>query len=345
MKLSDGIRAEWSAKDGGSDTSRLRPLVEQAERLEAEIDTLRAYAPAAPEPDWQDDPSADDRWNAGLDYGMVQLCAVLGVNPHMVTWDAATETLDGDVCAAIGNVFREKYGDDFDPTAPTVCPNIMSADSAQAAFSEINLIALGGWSNRYDQDFGTKDDEYKFDCIREQANQGLAALAAAPHSAATSEPPPPENGMNDGPRLALWCAQNPDAAAAEIERLRAAPTTSPEPDAVREALAPSIRNHFDSALHWRVGENGKGLDNGLTFIETRDLLTVRLLRGIEQYVATLSRPAHGGWPTREQIADVVDQTVEITASVGSFEINGGTVADAVLALFVPRNDRDTGGPR
>lgn len=78
-------------------------------------------AQAKPDCDnWQDDPSADERWNAGLDFGMVQLCAVLGVDPHMVTWDAATETLDGDVCAAIGNIFRTKYGDDFDPTASSV---------------------------------------------------------------------------------------------------------------------------------------------------------------------------------------------------------------------------------
>lgn len=88
-------------------------------------DAYRSRIPAPAQPrqepdDWQDDPSADERWNAGLDFGMVQLCAVLGVDPHMVNWDAATETLDGDVCAAIGNIFRTKYGEDFDPTASTL---------------------------------------------------------------------------------------------------------------------------------------------------------------------------------------------------------------------------------
>lgn len=88
---------------------------------QAEIQRLRDAAQSKPEPDdWQDDPSADERWNAGLDFGMVQLCAVLGVDPHMVNWDAATETLDGDVCAAIGNIFRTKYGEDFDPTASSL---------------------------------------------------------------------------------------------------------------------------------------------------------------------------------------------------------------------------------
>lgn len=64
---------------------------------------------------WQDDPSNDERWNAGLDYGMVCFCKVLGVDPKKVNWDAATEELEGDVCAVIGNILREKYGEDFDP--------------------------------------------------------------------------------------------------------------------------------------------------------------------------------------------------------------------------------------
>lgn len=83
---------------------------------------------------WKDDPSADERWNAGLDFGMVQLCTVFGVDPHTVNWDAATETLDGDVCAAIGNILRTKYGDDFDPTAPvsTAAGEAVALDSASA---------------------------------------------------------------------------------------------------------------------------------------------------------------------------------------------------------------------
>lgn len=63
---------------------------------------------AQQQPDsWRDDPSADERWNAGCDFAMEQLCAFLGVDPHMVSWDAATETVDGDVCAVIGNILRD----------------------------------------------------------------------------------------------------------------------------------------------------------------------------------------------------------------------------------------------
>lgn len=68
--------------------------------------------------DWREDPSADERWNAGLDYAMTRFCHVLGIDPKDVTWDAATEELDGDVCAVIGNILRLKFGDDFDPTEP-----------------------------------------------------------------------------------------------------------------------------------------------------------------------------------------------------------------------------------
>lgn len=74
--------------------------------------------PAGVEEDWRDDPSADERWQAGLAYGMERFCSMLGVDPKDVRWDAATEELDGDVCAVIGNILRVKFGDDFDPMKP-----------------------------------------------------------------------------------------------------------------------------------------------------------------------------------------------------------------------------------
>lgn len=86
-----------------------------------------AAAPATPEPaaggerdNWRDDPSADDRWNAGLDYGQTQLCAVLGVDPQSVSWDAATETLDGDVQSVICNILTVWGGDDWRDLSPPI---------------------------------------------------------------------------------------------------------------------------------------------------------------------------------------------------------------------------------
>lgn len=57
------------------------------------------------------DPTASAEWNAGCYFGMEQLSKVLGVLPESVTWDAATETVDGDVQAVIGNIMRAKYGE------------------------------------------------------------------------------------------------------------------------------------------------------------------------------------------------------------------------------------------
>lgn len=62
---------------------------------------------------WKDDPTSNDAWNAGCDFAMTQLCAYLGVDPASVNWDAATETLDGDVQSVIGNIMRAKYGEEW----------------------------------------------------------------------------------------------------------------------------------------------------------------------------------------------------------------------------------------
>lgn len=60
---------------------------------------------------------SDEPNHEGIDFALEHLCAFLGVDPHMVSWDAATETVDGDVSAVIGNIMRAKYGEDFDPKA------------------------------------------------------------------------------------------------------------------------------------------------------------------------------------------------------------------------------------
>jgi len=95
------------------------------EELEAKIEALSATpapsqdAAVASSSNWRDDPSADERWNAGLDYAMTHLCKLLGVETGAVTWDAATETLDGDVMAVLGNIMRAKYGEDWGPQDST----------------------------------------------------------------------------------------------------------------------------------------------------------------------------------------------------------------------------------
>lgn len=68
--------------------------------------------------DWLDDPASDERWNAGCTYALEQLCRMLGVDSKDINWDAATETLDGDVQAVMGNILRAKYGEDWGPMTP-----------------------------------------------------------------------------------------------------------------------------------------------------------------------------------------------------------------------------------
>jgi hypothetical protein len=88
----------------------------EATTLREARDALAA-PPASPlrgrDEDWRDDPSSDERWNAGVDCAMKLFCDYLGVDPDAVTWDAATETVDGDISAVIGNILRAKFGEDY----------------------------------------------------------------------------------------------------------------------------------------------------------------------------------------------------------------------------------------
>jgi len=72
---------------------------------------------AGDEPDWRDDPTQDERWNAGCDFAMEQLCKALDVDQASVSWDAATETVDGDVQSVIWNILRARMGENWDPDA------------------------------------------------------------------------------------------------------------------------------------------------------------------------------------------------------------------------------------
>ena len=63
-------------------------------------------------------PAKDGTHDEGIDLALVQLAKILGVDPKAVTWDAATETVEGDVTAVISNILCAKYGDDFDPRSP-----------------------------------------------------------------------------------------------------------------------------------------------------------------------------------------------------------------------------------
>lgn len=123
--------------------------------------------------DWRDDPSADERWDAGCQFAMDMLCDVLGVDPKSVNWDAATETLDGDVASVIGNIMRAKYGDEWsarDASPPPVGVTVKPLEWYQPREHDPTLHAdslLGRWAV---WDFDGKDAHY----CPPRAQSGLA---------------------------------------------------------------------------------------------------------------------------------------------------------------------------
>lgn len=68
--------------------------------------------------DWRDDMASDERWNAGVNFAIEQLCGIFGVDPKSINWDAATETLDGDVSSVLCNVLVAAYGEEWSSYAP-----------------------------------------------------------------------------------------------------------------------------------------------------------------------------------------------------------------------------------
>ncbi|MHC2163091.1 hypothetical protein [Bradyrhizobium ottawaense] len=62
-----------------------------------------------------EDPTASKEWNEGCDFALEQLGKYLGIDLSTITWDGATETVEGDVDAVIGNILRAKFGEDWGP--------------------------------------------------------------------------------------------------------------------------------------------------------------------------------------------------------------------------------------
>jgi hypothetical protein len=107
-----------------------------------------------------DDPTASKEWNEGCDFALERLGKYLGIDLCSITWDGATETVEGDVDAVIGNILRAKFGEDWGPD-----------DAAQAVGMRKTLqwIADQRWNEDADlDDICTRAD-------RELASQPPAA--------------------------------------------------------------------------------------------------------------------------------------------------------------------------
>lgn len=122
--------------------------------------------------DWKSDPSADERWNAGCDFAMLQLCTAVGVDPHMVSWDAATETVDGDVQAVIGNILRAR--DEATP-AP-----VMPVGRERLRLFLAILQGAGGETSGNDETWNWInyfcDDGWPLDTFNQASKEGLTRV-------------------------------------------------------------------------------------------------------------------------------------------------------------------------
>lgn len=59
------------------------------------------------------EPRDSDDFEAGVDYAIEALAEVLEIDVNSFSHDAATETLEGDVKAVIGNALNAALGDDW----------------------------------------------------------------------------------------------------------------------------------------------------------------------------------------------------------------------------------------
>lgn len=135
MDAEEGPRTGWTHM-GLGDMRGWQKLEEQEpQRFSIERRSLYTHPAPAQEPvavaaeGWQEDPASDERWNDGCDFAMQQLCVVLGVEQENVHWDAATETVDGDVQAVLRNILEAAFGEDWPgPSASPVSPPTESGE-------------------------------------------------------------------------------------------------------------------------------------------------------------------------------------------------------------------------
>lgn len=220
------------AREGEADGARKR---QRAKELIADLDArgmktlgdiAKAQAPVAhmKEEDWRDDPSADERWNAGLDYGLEQLCICLDCDPKSVSWDAATETLDGDVRSVIGNILRAKFGEDWASSTPPPPANLKEREAPThrhvKSGHDVTVIATGkmqaqDWAK--EGEWRGESNGYKYTSV------DLAEVIIYRHGSNWWVRPREE--FEDGRFVALPSIPPPPANAGEREGWRSIPAT------------------------------------------------------------------------------------------------------------------------
>lgn len=152
MTLADKIRAMAIADPHGAHdvwNAALDRAADLAEQHQADADAQ----------DWQSDPAANPAWNAGCDFAMTAICKMLKVDPHSISWDAATEELEGDVMSVIGNIMMAAFGDDWqDAILADAALDRIKAEAVKEAMADFSK-ADWFWRDLDPDDCGDTPDE------------------------------------------------------------------------------------------------------------------------------------------------------------------------------------------
>lgn len=114
----------WQALFNGTEVAYWRPTEAEAKaacqaHYEAQESPIRsALLPNTVEAISEEVMEEDDgELDAGINYAIRRFCEILEVDPRSISWDAATETMDGDVMSVICNVLRAAYGEEWSAKA------------------------------------------------------------------------------------------------------------------------------------------------------------------------------------------------------------------------------------
>jgi hypothetical protein len=174
---------------------------EERERFDAMVAAIDAYnsvrrSPTEARGEPVDDPD-DEKWNAGVNFAITQLCEIFGIEPRSMSWDAATETVDGDVSSVLCNVLRAAYGENWSSNGRDTA-RILSALSHPPAREAVDEEML----------FRAMEDEcWDLRCVEEQiADTGDADIAWVVIGHYMAKPGEREIARASSPRAALRAA-------------------------------------------------------------------------------------------------------------------------------------------
>ncbi|HMI56396.1 MAG TPA: hypothetical protein VK494_09425 [Gemmatimonadaceae bacterium] len=206
-----------------------------------------------------DDPTASEPWNLGCDFAMIQLCNFLGVQPTTVSWDAATETLDGDVQAVIGNILRAKFGEDW---GPDHAPDEPQRSAGNAGVPELDRIktTMKRLTDTQCMRSGQMDEALLY-TLRSDVERYLSVLTNEPQRSAG-------NDTERAKAIVAEAWRQTCAGPGEFDDyavpLIAAALSSAEPQAAADTIpVPKV------ALKWLFGEDAAA--DGKTFGEDEDV--------------------------------------------------------------------------